>query len=469
MASILLYRSVKTMACRLSMAENPLSGLLIAYLILLSLGRPCSAADVEAVKLRQTVTLGIEEPLSWTLKDLSESLHADATLGLLKHSALSGQVVHQAKEGVRGLFETRAVRTPKGDLLLMFPEGNHYAAGSGKVNDMLAYRSKDDGITWQGPRIAFDIAYSQHGFIPLIPSGSQRIYAFGTQPIPDQYSREKGRFENTPIGFRSSDEDGYHWSEVTLIHPLKDPGFLGMSVTRMTETRRGTWILGAHAADWSKQPLETEQYLLRSTDNGASWQLLPGSRPNGWFDPNYRRMDEGRPIWLQDDEVFFMARTPSGRIWSARSMDDGQTWSSPEPTKLIHPDAPPMVFFLTDRKTLIAFHHNRHAGTQYTGLSGTMDGMKDRSEIWVSRSRDGGRHWDSPRFLFANACESNADKNGWFNHQVSYLDAVIDRGTIHLFCPHLWNRALHLTLREADLNHLPTKDELRSMHSKSDR
>ena len=151
MASILLYRSVKTMACRLSMAENPWSGLLIAYLILLSLGRPCSAADVEAVKLRQTVTLGIEEPLSWTLKDLPESLHADATLGLLKHSALSGQVVHQAKEGVRGLFETRAVRTPKGDLLLMFPEGNHYAAGSGKVNDMLAYRSKDDGITWQGP------------------------------------------------------------------------------------------------------------------------------------------------------------------------------------------------------------------------------------------------------------------------------------------------------------------------------
>ncbi|MEL0059696.1 MAG: hypothetical protein VW711_06050, partial [Verrucomicrobiales bacterium] len=76
MASIPRYRSVKTMACRLSMAENPWPGLLITYLMLLSLGRPCSAANVEAVKLRQTVTLGIEEPLSWTLKDLPESLHA---------------------------------------------------------------------------------------------------------------------------------------------------------------------------------------------------------------------------------------------------------------------------------------------------------------------------------------------------------------------------------------------------------
>ena len=69
---------------------------------------------------------------------------ADAELGLLRHEALQGQVVHVAKEGVRGLFETRAVRTPKGDLLLMFPEGNHYAAGAGKVNDLLAYRSSDD-------------------------------------------------------------------------------------------------------------------------------------------------------------------------------------------------------------------------------------------------------------------------------------------------------------------------------------
>ena len=40
---------------------------------------------------------------------------------------------------------------------MMFPEGNHYAAGSGKVNDMIAYRSSDNGKSWKGPTIAFDI------------------------------------------------------------------------------------------------------------------------------------------------------------------------------------------------------------------------------------------------------------------------------------------------------------------------
>jgi hypothetical protein len=431
-------------------------------LALVSMTTVVAEDSKHAMELEPQVSLGVKEPLVLDLDQLPPYLVADESLGMLHHRALQGQVVHVAKEGVRGLFETRAVRTPKGDLLLMFPEGNHYAAGAGKVNDLLAYRSSDNGHTWKGPRVAFDIDYSQHGFIPLIPKGSHRIYAFGTQPIPSEYSREKGKFENTPIGFRWSDDDGYAWSKATLIKPVNDPGFLGMSVTRMTETASGAWLLGSHAADWSKQPLETHQYVLRSEDKGRSWELLPGVRPDGWFVPGFKRMDEGRPIWLQGSEVLFMVRTPAGLIWTARSVDDGKSWSEPKPSSLVHPDAPPMVFHLSDRKTLITLFHNRHAGTQYTGLSGTMDGMKDRSEIWVALSADGGRHWSEPRFLFANATRPNPDKNGWFNHQVSYLDAVIDDGMIHIFCPHLWNRAVYLSIQESDLDKLPTKEMLRS-------
>lgn len=402
------------------------------------------------------VTIGVTTPIKILKDSPPKAFVFDAKLGLLRHQSVNGQIVHIAREGLRGLFETRAVRTPKGDLLLMFPEGNHYAAGGGKVNDLISYRSSDNGKTWGGPKVAFKIDYSQHGFIPLIPRGTKRIYAFGTQPMPSQYSRENGRHENTPIGFRWSDDDGHTWSEATLIKPVNDPGFLGMSVTRMCETDRGTWILGSHAADWSRKPLTTRQYLLRSEDKGKTWTLLPGSRPEGWFAPEYNRMDEGRPIHLGSGEVFFMARTPTGRIWTTRSMDDGKTWAEPTASEQVHPDAPPMLFHLSDGKTLISLHHNRHIGTQYEGLHGTMDGMKDRSEIWISRSRDGGRTWTESQFLLANATPPNPAKNGWFNHNVSYLDAVIDDGVIHLFCPHLWNRALHLTIREDDLSNLPT-------------
>lgn len=420
-----------------------------------------AAASPAEENVNQTLTIGAEDPIPLERSNLPAGLVVDADLGLLRHRHLQGRVLHRAAEEVRGLFETRAVRTPRGDLLLMFPEGNHYASAAGKVNDLVAYRSSDDGSTWVGPRVAFEINYSQHGFVPLIPRGGTRIYAFGTQPIPSAYSRENGRHENTPIGFRWSDDDGLSWSDVQLIRPKNDPEFLGMSVTRMCETDSGAWIIGSHAADWSRKPLTTRQYLLRSEDRGRSWVVLPGPQPAGWFAPGFDRMDEGRPINLGGGEVYFMARTPTGRLWESRSSDDGQTWLAPAPSPLIHPDAPPMLFHLSDGKTLIAFHHNRHLATQYTGLSGKMDGMRDRSEIWVALSSDGGRSWSEPQFLFANATIADPAKSGWFNHNVSYLDAVIDAGKIHLFCPHLWNRAVYLTISEESLARLPTAEQLR--------
>ena len=425
----------------------------VALLIFLLL--PLSASRAQD-SLVNEVTIGVEKPMVISRRRPPTGFVFDRELGFLRHEALQGQVVHVAPKEVRGLFETRAVRTPKGDLLLMFPVGNHYAAAAGKANDLLAYRSKDDGKTWTGPTVAFDIDYSQHGFIPLVPRGSKRIYAFGTQPIPSAYSREKGQRENTPIGFRWSDDDGHTWSDVSLIRPSNDPSFLGMSVTRMCETDKGTWILGSHAADWSTTPLTTRQYLLRSADQGKTWRLLPGARPGGWFAPDFERMDEGRPIHVGGDEVYFMARTPTGRLWESRSLDDGRTWSDPTPSQQIHPDAPPMIFHLSDGQTMVSLHHNRHIKTQYEGLNGTMDGMRDRAEIWVSLSTDRGRTWTEPRFLFANATKPNPAKNGWFNHNVSYLDAVIDDGVIHIFCPHLWNRAIHVAIAEDRLKELPT-------------
>jgi N-acetylneuraminic acid mutarotase len=380
------------------------------------------------------------------------------SLGLLCARAVDGQIVHRARQG--SIFETRATITPAGDYLLMFPEGQHYAGSKGrKVNTLLAYRSSDKGRTWQGPTDAFHIDYSQHGFIPLIPRGSKRIYAFGTQPIPGQYDWQHGLQENAPIGFRWSDDDGRTWSDVQLIRPLNDPDFKGMSVMRMCETGKGTWLIGAHEGDWSVKPLRTRHYLLRSEDRGQTWTVLPGRRPNGWFAAGFDRMDEGRPIALGGSKVLLMSRTPQGHLFTAWSVDDGRTWTTPTPSPLVHPDAPPMLFHLSDGKTLIALHHNRHAGTSYSGLSVKTEGMKDRSEIWAATSTDEGRTWSEPRFLLANAATPDL-ANAWLNYQCSYMDAFVDGGVLHLFMPHRWQQVLHLTLRESELGELPTRAEI---------
>ena len=371
-------------------------------------------------------------------------------LGLLTSTLVDGQVVHVAR---KNLFEIRAVVTPGGDYLLMFPDGAHYGGKKGKVNTMLAYRSADKGKTWTGPDAAFDVDYSQHGFIPLIPRGTERIYAFGTQPIEGM--REGS--ENCPIGFRYSDDDGHSWSDATLIRPENNPDFLGMSVMRMCETEAGTWLLGSHEGRWVrtlKTPVVTRAYVLRSEDRGKTWTVLPDKRPGGWYLKEFDRMDEPRPINLGGGKALILARSCEGHLWEIRSDDDGRTWSEPKPTALVHPDAPPMLFHHPNGKTLVAFHHNRHSGSHFK--------TADRSEIWVSLSTDLGRTWSEPRFVFANALAATSG-NPFYNHQCSYLDAFVDGDDFHLFVPHRWKRALHLTLDADDIERLPTKRDLQAV------
>ena len=374
-------------------------------------------------------------------------LVARRELGVLTASAVQGQVLHKSGEAV---WVARATITPGGDYLVLFPHGQgRYYQGA----EMLAYRSTDKGQSWSGPAVAFTDPPSHHGFIPFIPRGSKRLYAFGTQPIPGRIGEgAQGLQENCPIGFRWSDDDGRSWSPVTLVEPKNDPGFTGMSVMRMCETDSGAWLLGAHDGRWLRDPRRviTRQYILRSDDRGRSWTVLPGARPHGWFVKQFDRMEEGRPINVGDGEVLALLRTPEGHLWETRSRDDGQNWTEPKATTLVHPDAPPMLFHLSDGKTLLALHHNRYGSSPWG---------KDRCEIWVATSTDQGHTWSEPRFLLANAAVPDR-QDAWYNYQCSYMDAFVDAGVLHLFMPHRWQRALHLTIKEAALATLPSKAEL---------
>lgn len=393
-----------------------------------------------------------------TSKNMPQGYKFDRELGLVINNKIHGKVIHRNYNG--GLYETRAVKSPNGDYLLMFPDGGHYgSAGQShkKINNMVAYRSKDMGNTWEGPTVAFDIDYNQHGFIPFIPKGTNRLYAFGTQPIRYSYNAEGGLQENSPIGYRYSDDDGHSWSEVRLIRPENDPDFLGMSVMRMCETDNGTWLLGSHEADWSYKPLLTRQYILRSDDKGKTWEVVPGKRHGGWHASCYGRMDEGRPINVGNGEIFFMTRTPEGHLWGSRSVDDGKTWSEFEPTSLVHPDAPPMLFKLSNGKTLIAFHHNISRMKTADLTIGSQH--LDRSELWFSLSEDGGRTWSDSKFLLANAFKP-ALEGPWKDYNTSYCDMFVDEGKIHLLMPHRWSRALYLTIEENELETFSTKKEL---------
>lgn len=374
-------------------------------------------------------------------------------LGVLLADGIKAESLHAWPPPRNVLTCPRAVITPGGDYLVLFIAGVGLFDRDRKANDMVAYRSSDKGKSWRGPFLAWDVPYSGLAAVLFRPRGSRRLYAFGTEYLPEL--REGA--ENGPVGVRISDDDGHTWSPVRLIEPVNAPGYKGMVSMRPCETDGGTWLLSTHAEtwrteDWAGGGIGTRQYLLRSEDQGHTWELLPGSGDQGWVTPGFERMDEGVPLALEEGRVVMQVRTPEGHLWELRSEDDGRTWTGPQPTTLVHPDAPPMFFTLADGKTLAAFHHNRHTGGHFN--------FEDRSELWVSLSTDEGRTWSEPRFVVANACQPFEIAPRRFMRSVSYVDLLADEERLHLFVDHQFRHVIHLEFGAEDLRTMPTQADL---------
>jgi hypothetical protein len=173
-----------------------------------------------------------------TVNSLPRGLKNYSDLGIVMPEWADVRVIHRFPQpdlgGYRGKYPPvayvdcpRSLITPMGDYLLTMIAGKkHYLRTdpAHKVNDILIYRSKDKGNTWQGPFLSTHIAYNQHAWVPLVPKGSKRIYMFSTEPAPGDFDM----VENAGIGFRYSDDDGYTWSRMTRIRPVNDPGFQAM-------------------------------------------------------------------------------------------------------------------------------------------------------------------------------------------------------------------------------------------------
>jgi len=416
---------------------------------------PYTPASAKQIRLLDQITITGKQ---YATTELPESLDLHPEIGVAVGKGLLARSIHFGEF----ICHPRSCITPGGDYLLMHAAGPmHYAwAGHGKVgNQVYQYRSTDQGETWSSPSLAWEAPHSFHAAVPFIPTGSSTIYAFGTEPSIDCHDGS----ENAMIGYRTSNDDGHTWSDAKIIRPENDPDFRGMSAMRLCETSSGAWLLGSHSSAWKqnddgKEYVVTEQYVLRSADQGETWRVLPGPRPGGWQCPGTQRMDEGRPILLPGGQVLFMARTPEGHLWQSRSDDDGLTWSPFECTSLRHLDAPPMLFMLGDGETLVAFFHNKKRAE---GAASHLFAHEARVELWCALSRDGSRTWSEPRLLAVNACEP-AVMTGWggVTPMVSYADLLVNGDQLDIFIDHQMRQVIQVRLSMADLLTLPTREDL---------
>ena len=339
-------------------------------------------------------------------------------------------------------YHVQGTIAPNGDYLAIFAcsEEGFFGKIWDLKGDIVILRSKDKGLTWGEPEFPFPTEYVMHAATFFRPRGTDDLYAFGTEPIPELRD-EVFPGENCPVGYRKSTDSGYTWSEFVHIKPENDPDFIGYGVLPMTEAHDGSWLYGVTVLIDGYE--DSEAYVLRSADQGKTWTCLPDAEPNG-FDYGFFNPNEIALITCENGDNLLFARNQSmepATIFLSRSTDHGATWSDgvsvPE---LPHSAAPPGPYFLSDGKTIISF----------------IDRNPDwrRSEIWFSISRDDGHTWEPSRFLLK--VDDSDDESNWA-HSIKYPAVIAESGVLNVFFSYGWHKLYQFKIEEKDLARFPTK------------
>lgn len=146
---------------------------------------------------------------------------------------------------------------------------------------------------------------------------------------------------------RSSD-GGRTWSERVLCTPCE--GFFVVNNDRVTRLSDGRIIIPAarHAAGWSDRPDSGREYFdsrsevvfFYSDDDGYTWRQSADKCSIAYHSYNNAGLQEPGLIELSDGILWAWARTELGRQYEMFSLDNGEHWTPPQPSRFTSPNSP---------------------------------------------------------------------------------------------------------------------------------
>jgi len=299
---------------------------------------------------------------------------------------LENKVVHEvpfSPENPRN-SEGAFITLKDGTILLAYSE---FSAGTKEDAVIDAYpgrvvciESKDKGLTWSTrPRVLVEnIARKNLISVSLLRLQSGKIVMF--------YLVNNSLHDCHPYIQISSDET-ISWTEPRQV--FRTPGYLIMNNDRIIQLKSGRLILpvafhrsiyhdGKKKADWRAICI---WYL--SDDEGQTWY----EAKTWWSMPIISRsgLQEPGVVELSDGSILSWARTDQGCQYGLNSMDQGLTWSSPEPTSLMSPQGPASIKCIPGTSDLLAVYNNHSGRFPYA--------EDQRTPLVVAISKDGGKTW----------------------------------------------------------------------------
>ncbi len=155
--------------------------------------------------------------------------------------------------------------------------------------------------------------------------------------------------------------------------------------------------------------------ILLSGDGGQHWELGPTiETPVGNIHPCLVRREDGGLV------VYLRPGGPGGVLWRALSVDQGRSWSTPEPTAIPNPNSGFDLIRLHDGRLLLANNPD----------------PRRRTPLTLAVSRDDGASWETVAVL----------EDGDAEYSYPWL---IQQGTGIVHCVYTWQRRciVHAVLR----------------------
>ncbi len=266
--------------------------------------------------------------------------------------------------------------------ILAMPDGTLRCYYAGKQSTLFL-ESRDEGITWGDPQLAFVCETADHypRRMMLDRAGNQHCLFFGSENLDVFHTILRAGESN--------------WSEPQLAARGRNG-----AIRNLTELANGRFVFAFHRRHGSRTPPTGSSFTtaVYSDDGGKTWtesesQIFAPCH-EGFNGNNYGAV-EPTVVALRNDRLWMLLRTQDYRQYQSFSDDGGETWSPGSPSPFTSSNSPAHLRRLADGRILILWCNARETDRSVFGQMYT-----NRTSLSAAISDDDGRTWRGFREIY---------------------------------------------------------------------